>query len=414
MDAIKQRQLRRSQEYYNKKYHNTSSFPYNIIDGLAGEFTETYCNRLEVPPEFMYMSFLTCLGSMFAKSLTITTEIKPQPRLYILLLGGSAEERKSTAIEESVKFFDYALKKRNITQASSLQLHTCLGVGSAEGLAKKLQNNNLLLCYDEFKAFISKAKIRNSTLLQCVNSLFESNRYENQTSKAEIIIENGSLSLLAASTTQTYESAWDSSFTAIGFNNRLFIVPGTAQREHSIPPEIPIDDKNQLANKLYQILGFVGKGRKLNITDGARELYHNWYMDRPFSIHSKRLDGYALRFMELFAVNRLANIIDEAIVNNAIELMDWEFEMRQLYDPIDADNTIAKMEEKIRRALSRQDKKTGKIIAGLSDRELKQITNANRTGLYFYGLGLKNLQKAEEIAFNGKTRLWSLIEETKC
>jgi hypothetical protein len=426
------------QEHYNSKYHKTSSFPYTIIDGLAGEFTETYCSRLEVPPEFMYMSFLTCLGSMLSKSLTITTEIRPQPRLYILLLGGSAEERKSTAIKESLKFFDYALKRGGLPQQSqsqqqqpsqqaspaksvprllsslSLKLNTCLGVGSAEGLAKKLQNNSLLLCYDEFKAFVSKAKIRNSTLLQCVNSLFESNSYENQTSKAGIVIENGSLSLLAASTVQTYESAWDSSFTAIGFNNRLFIVPGTAQREYSIPPEIPIADKNQLADKLYQILGFVGKGRKLNITTGARELYHNWYMNRPFSIHSKRLDGYALRFMELLAVNRMANVIDENIVNNAIELMDWEFEMRQLYDPIDADNTIAKMEEKIRRALSRKDKQTGKAITGLSDRKLKQTTNANRTGLYFYALGLKNLQKAEEIAFDGKTRLWSSVSDNEC
>ena len=355
----------------------------------------------------MYMSFLTCLGSLFAKSLTITTEIKPQPRLYILLLGGSAEERKSTAIEKTVEFFDYALKEKN--QLS--QLYVCRGAGSAEGLAKILKkNSNLLLYYDEFKAFISKAKIRNSTLLQCVNSLFESNYYENQTSKAAISIKKGSLSLLAASTAQTYESAWDTSFTAIGFNNRLFIVPGTAQREHSLPLEIPINDKCQLSNELYKILSFVGNFRKLNITDGARELYHNWYMNRPVSIHSKRLDGYALRFMELFAINKMATVIDEDIVNNAIELMDWEFEMRQLHDPIDADNTTAKIEEKIRRALSHKDKKTGKIVS-LTDRKLKQITNANRTGLYFYSWGLKNLQGANEIAFNAKTRMWNLIIE---
>lgn len=398
--------MKQPQEIYSQKYQ-TSSFPYNIIDGLAGKFTEIYCNRLEVPPEFMYISFLACLGSLFARSLTITTEIKPQPRLYILLLGQSAEERKSTAIEKTVAFFDYALKEK----PQMPQLRTCRGVGSAEGLAKILKkNHNLLLYYDEFKSFISKAKIRNSNLLQCVNSLFESNQYENQTSKAEIVIEEGRLSFLAASTTQTYETAWDASFTAIGFNNRLFVVPGSAQREFSIPPEIPVKDKDFLSKELYKILKFVANSRKLDITDGARELYHNWYLNRPLSIHSKRLDGYALRFMALFAVNSMAEIIDETIVNNAIELMDWEFEMRQLHDPIDADNTIAKMEEKIRRALSRRNKETGKIIP-LTDRQLKQVTNANRAGLYFYGLGLKNLQKAEEIAFNGKERLWNLIEE---
>jgi len=71
------------------------------------------------------------------------------------------------------------------------------------------------------------------------------------------------------------------------------------------------------------------------------------------------------------------------------------------------------MEEKIRRTLlSCRDKKTGKIKA-LTDRELKQTTNANRTGLYFYGLALKNLQVSHEIVFDAKTRSWSSIDEEK-
>lgn len=400
-----------------------SNFPYNIIDGFAGEFIDVYCKRMEIPPEFMYIAFLTCLGSLLARSITISTQIKPQPRLYVLLLGESADERKSTAIEETVKFFDYALKpeedeaikNKNNDEATaenteqsalSLQLHTCFGTGSAEGLAKRLQNRNLLLCYDEFKAFISKAKIRNSTLLQCVNSLFESNRYENQTGKSQIVIKNGRLSLLAASTIQTYESAWDKSFTAIGFNNRLFIVPGGAERQHSIPPKIPANTLQQLASGLYKILNFVGVFRELDITKNARGLFHEWYMNRPSSVHSKRLDGYALRFMELFAANRMVDTIDEAIVNNAIELMDWQFETRQLYDPIDADNEKAKMEEKIRRALVVRNK-------SLTESQLKQATNANRTGLWIYKMGVKNLLDSGEIVFNRKTKIWSSMEEGK-
>jgi len=85
-------------------------FPYNIIDGLAGKFVNTYCKRLEVPPEFMYIAFLTCLGSVLAKRLTLTTEIKPQPRLYILLLGESADDHKSTALDKTVEFFEFKRK----------------------------------------------------------------------------------------------------------------------------------------------------------------------------------------------------------------------------------------------------------------------------------------------------------------
>jgi len=385
-----------------------TSFPYSIIDGLASKFAKTYCKRLEVPPEFMYIAFLTCLGSVLAKKLTITTEIKPQPRLYILLLGESADDHKSTAIDKTVEFFEYALGDNN--SGDKPQLNVCRGTGSAEGLAKILnKRNNTLLCYDEFKSFISKAKIQSSTLLQCVNSLFESNRYENQTSRSGIIIKNGLLSLLAASTIETYEAAWEKSFTAIGFNNRLFIVPGSGTRAHSIPPKIPDKDKFVLAIELRKIIRFVGRSRELNITTTAKDMYHEWYMSRPISIHSKRLDGYALRFMELIAVNKRAKIINAEIANSAIELMDWQFEMRRLHDPIDADNVMAKMEEKIRRVLSRKDGKTGKLVE-LADRKLKQFTNANRTGLFFYNRARNNLRDGDEIIFNVKTGLWSLNE----
>jgi len=145
--------------------------------------------------------------------------------------------------------------------------------------------------------------------------------------------------------------------------------------------------------------------RELEITPNAKRLYHEWYMNRPASTHSKRLDGYALRFMELFAANRMADVIDESIVNNAIELMDWQFETRRLYDPIDADNEKAKMEEKIRRALITQGKE-------LTDRGLKQATNANRAGLWIYKMGIKNLRDSGEISYNKRTRLWKAAKQT--
>jgi len=382
-------------------------FPYVIIDGVAGKFADAYCKRLEVPLEFMYISFLTCLGSVLARKLTISTEIKPQPRFYVLLLGESADDHKSTAIDKTIEFFEFALGDNN--SKDKLQLNICRGTGSAEGLAKKLnQRGNVLLCYDEFKSFISKAKIQSSTLLQCVNSLFESNSYENQTSKAEVIIKNGLLSLLAASTVETYEAAWDKSFTAIGFNNRLFIVPGSGKREHPIPLKIPDQQKISLTIDLRKILDFVGNFREITISSKARKIYDEWYMNRPPSIHSKRLDGYALRFMELLAANKRSKIIDPVIVNNTIELMDWQLEVRRIYDPIDADNTMAKMEEKIRRVLTRIDKKTGRYIE-LTDNKLKQYTNANRTGLHFYNMAKKNLMDANEVAFNNKTGLWTVV-----
>jgi hypothetical protein len=341
------------------------------------------------------MAFLTCLGSVLADSLTLASEITPQPRLFLLLLGESADDRKSTALNKVVDFCKWCVDGFAV----------CWGVGSAEGLQKRLEDSNrLLLCFDEFKQFISKCKIEASVLLPCVNTLFESNRYESRTKKSDIYLENAYLTLLAASTLDTYENTWSPQFTDIGFNNRLFLVPGSGERKHSFPARIPDREKYLLKQKLGGILDHVGPGLELDLTSEAKELYHSWYMSLEKSIHSKRLDVYALRLMSLLAVNELEMKVNLKTVQKVIALCDWQFAVRVLHDPIDADNTIAAMEEKIRRQL--------KSRGLLTDRELKQYTNAARTGIWAYQTARENLKRAREIGFNNKQKVYYLCKES--
>lgn len=367
-------------------------FP-DVMDGLAGEFAAMYARSLEVPKPFFYFAFLTCLGSILADRVTLSTEILPQPRLYTVLLGESADDRKSTAINKVTEFF-----KDTIADFS-----TCFGVGSAEGLQKRLDGSrSVLLCFDEFKHFVSKCKIESSVLLPCVNTLFESNRYESRTSKTDIKLENAYLSLLAASTVQTYERTWDASFTDIGFNNRLFLVPGTAERRFSFPSKIPAKEKTKLMGYLGKVLRSLGDGAtvELDVTPSARMLYQDWYMGLERSVHAKRLDTYALRLMILLAVNELRQEIPEDIVRKATALCDWQLAVRKLHDPIDADNKIAATEEKIRRLL-RIDPRT--------DRDLKRGIHVERFGLWFYDTAIGNLQKAKEIKRDKVSQKWVLI-----
>jgi hypothetical protein len=92
------------------------------MSGAAGRFAEVYGEVLESPREFLYLAFLTGLGTLLYK-LTLASELKVQPRLYTLLLGQSADDRKSTALDKTVEFF----------QNYSKQFQICRGVGSAEG-----------------------------------------------------------------------------------------------------------------------------------------------------------------------------------------------------------------------------------------------------------------------------------------
>ena len=118
------------------------------------------------------------------------------------------------------------------------------------------------------------------------------------------------------------------------------------------------------------------------------------------SVHSKRLDTYSLRLMQLLALNSLKKTIDREVTEQAIALCDWQLKVRKIFDPIDADSKTAELEQKIIRCLKGGPKK---------DRELKIGVHAYRAGLWFYENALANLKKAEEIAFDPKTKLWGGI-----
>ena len=75
-----------------------------------------------------------------------------------------------------------------------------------------------------------------------------------------------------------------------------------------------------------------------------------------------------------------------------IGLRKVELRIGELTDPIDTENTIAKLEEKIRRQLSA----TGTLKA----RDLKKAVNAHRVGIWAFDRAIHNLRSAGEIRLN--------------
>jgi hypothetical protein len=366
-------------------------FPVHIIREAAGHFSEVFGDCLEPPQHFFFFAYLTCLGSVLSNRVTLRSELRPQPRLYTVILGESADDRKSTAISKTVDFFLSTLT----------EFRTCFGVGSAEGLQKRLsKDSSILLVFDELKAFVGKAKVDGSVLLPCVCTLFESNRYESHTKDKEIILTGAHLSILAASTIETYERTWDAAFQDIGMTNRLFIVPGQGQRKNAIPGLIPKHEIDLLKQETGKILMSSNMTPELDITPQGRSLYEDWYMQLEQSIHTKRLDTYAMRFMVLLAVNSHKHEVDEKIVQDVIDLMNWQLQARRLHDPIDADSAVAKIEEKIRRVLT-----TGPR----SEYDLKRAVHYSRIGTWVFRNAVRNLTQTREIRFDKISKRWGLI-----
>jgi hypothetical protein len=371
----------------------SSAFPAKIMNGVAGDFAKLFASYLESPEQFFFFSFLTCLGSMLADRLTINSQIEPQPRLFTLILGESADDRKSTAIAQTTKFF-----RETFTDAFC----TCYGTGSAEGLQQKMKRNNkLLLIYDEFRQFVSKCKIESSVLLPCVTTLFESNHYESQTKNHSLVLDNAYLSLIAASTVQTYETMWSSAFIDIGFTNRLFLVTGSGKRRFAIPDQIPDNAILRLKQDVVDIARNVSTIHRLEVESAAKEHFEKWYLALEQSLHAKRLDGFALRLMPLLAINAGKTSIDKTTAENATALCDWQLEIRKAHDPLDCDNKLAEAEQKIRRALRSR--------GPLRERDLKRACNANRMGIWIFNRAKENLLQAKEIGFDKKSSEYVLI-----
>jgi hypothetical protein len=365
-------------------------FP-DIMSGLAGDFAKLYGQYLESPEHFFYTAFLTVFGLSVADTLYLKSQCELQPRLYLVILGESAQARKSTALEEVVKFFKNFFKQGTFA--------VCRGAASGEGLAKVMEESKkALLYYDELKMFVSKCNIKQSTLLTATNTLFESNCYENRTSKNSIVIENAYVSMLAASTIDTFAGMFNDKFMHIGFINRLFLVPGDTDKCFPFPKEIPQGDIKELHNQLQERLALIQNMNSISITPNAEKLWAEYYvklkeMNSPFT---KRLDTYGLRLMPLIAINDSEAQVDEVTVQKVIDLIRWQHNIREIHDPKDIKGTVAKMEERIRRALS--------IKPKWRKTDLQRRVNYSQYGIWVFDQAVKNLEKNDECIFNAKSK----------
>ncbi len=379
------------------------AFPQSAFLGIAGDFAQLYSQYLESPPQFLFMTFLTYLGAILADKITIASELRPQPRLYTVLLGESANSRKSSALDIVDSFF---------REVFAVNVH--YGLGSAEGLAAEIESEDgsprsLILHCDELKLLVDKASQDGSIALPMLTTLFERNVFDNTTKGRKIRVRNGYLSLVSACTTETYQRMWHPSFRDIGFINRLFLVHGDAKRRHFSPKPVPESERRRLQEELVGLVGAItatAAARKRPIEmvfdPEAEAVLQDWYMKLSSSVHERRLEVYGLRLCILLEVSQgETRRITRETALAVRDILEYELAVRRLYDPIDADNAIARVEESIRRVLA--------TYGPMRERDLKRRVNYQRVGIWAYNTALENLLKSGEVRFNSSKKLLGLV-----
>jgi hypothetical protein len=350
------------------------------------------------------MAFLTYLGAVLADKVTIASELRPSPRLYTVLLGESANARKSAALD----FVD-----RLFREVVNINVH--YGLGSAEGLAQELESDDgsprsLLLHCDELKLLVDKASQDGSVALPMLTTLFERTMFDNTTKTKKIRVRNGYLSLVAACTTETYQRMWHPSFRDIGFINRLFLVHADAQRRFFSPKPVPESQRHKLQDELLELVGAITatvEARKrpieLQFEPEAERILQDWYLSLPDSVHTRRLETYGLRLCILLELSQgETRRITKETALAVKDLLNYELAVRRLYDPIDADNAIARLEESIRRVLA--------TYGPLTERDLKRRVAYQRAGVWVFNQALDNLLRSKEVRFLSDKRRMALAE----
>ena len=388
--------------------NKTIQFPPNAYTGLAGRFAEVFSEYTEVPKATYYMCFLTFLGLLFSGKISLKSQLDIQPRLYLAILGRSGLDKKSEGIKQTHRFFNSLSRGTTIFSYPAME-----GMGSVEGAGDQWQKEEAeagicrsLLIFDELRTFVNKAKQNGSLILPMTTTLFEKNSYINITrTHKPVDLKNLHLAMASACTFETYETMWEPQFLNIGFLNRLFLVADSSDKERSRPKEIPPDILNPLKTETFDLIQRVSQmpgAIRLDLSPSADELWEDWYHRRPRDLHSIRLDTIGLRLMPLLAANTGEfSLVPVEIVEKVIEMVDYQHQVRKLYDPVDADTKMAIMEEKIRRVLM--------VRGRLRKWELQQYTNANKLGLWFFKAALENLLKNQEIFYDKKAKMFQLV-----
>jgi Protein of unknown function (DUF3987) len=361
-------------------------FPREAITGSLGDFARLMSDGTEVPEEFYFAAALTFFGATCGERLTLNAQLKSEPRLFTVLLGESADVKKSTAFRTTAEFFDGVWKG---LPAVLPKPSLCYGVGSAEGLANSLQKNpaGVVLCYDELQALIAKSKIDSSTLLPMVASLFEQTKYENATKNQTLKVDDARLSLIGCCTTDTYSNMWTKDAIAIGLPNRLFVVWADRKKRVSWPEPRDPSKIEVIRKTIIRQLG--GLPKELDMLPDAKVRWRRWYDELPSSVHTKRLDTMGFRLLGLIALTADKDVIDVTTVEIVISILDYELTVRTLTDPIDADGTIAQLEASVRRQL--------KAHRCLTERDLRNKTSADRKGIWAFKAAITNLISAKDI-----------------
>jgi hypothetical protein len=408
------------QEQETKRYGQTVEqakdyaveFPTQAMHGSLADLAHALLDGSEVPVEFGFMSAVTAFGLICAERLRLANDdLETFPNLYTVLVAPTGG-KKSTAVRKIVDFFSDMGLTQNLQDYQSALVFP--KAGSGEGLLKLFKpavkegnqwvthdRHRVLLTPDEFQELLHKCRTENSTLAPELTSLFDGTSAGNITKDKAINVTDGHLSIIGCITTKLWDETWSQgSERSLGLLNRLFIVSSLPRPKVFMPP---VADAEKLKLIKERIRQQISRHQRIPITEDGLVEFRKFYLKLDQNLEeSTRIETIAKKLALVLAVTNDKATINSSIARMAIRLAEYQVIVRQRLNPSEAQNVIAKSENRLRDYLQRHPQESF-TAARIADR----TTLKHTVGMNIVIQALRGLVAGGEIQFNPLSNRYS-------
>jgi hypothetical protein len=306
------------------------SFPEVAWKGPFGAWREVVFGSTEAPAEYLWASCLIVIGLIFGRSIRFENPRPLYPNFYVLILGATGDDRKSTALT----FAQDALYFLGLGD----QVEVLSGIQSSEAIYEslsKVDGARALAYCDELRSLLTVAQRKGQRdIIPRLGSLYYCPKKDSlNRSEDSTVITNPFFSLIAATPAAYVHDLLTHLEIEGGFLNRFLTVTGNVRPwlSRARPPSRwAMFVKSTCAMGQY-------KAHAFEMTPEADKLWDEFYKDwkssrqptaeKPMTERSRkltaRIDEHILKLAMVYsAIEKKAAITTDALVT-AISVGQW-------------------------------------------------------------------------------------------
>lgn len=351
-------------------------FPHWIMEGTSiyEGFAKPYCAHNSRIDYFMWMPTAAMMMNYLGTKVSVPYS-SWKPSFYIVLIGKRGSTNKSSSMKDGMRYLNFASVlshySKNMKNADGKSI--VWEAGSAEGLGTDMMRincKNAILFYDELSALVSKARIEGSSLYSALLKMYDSNNFGNsvKTKKDAFEVEEGTYcgTLITATTDKKFMELWSQlAGEDTGLNDRFTWVLE--------PKELPRKRLEHVVNFNEAAL-VTRKFIDAAVNKKTYQFFDKTPLMKTLELYDNRAAARAEKWALYFAIDLGLPEIDEDCVERGIELVKYEYAVKDYLEVFEAKNDESAIQQGVLRIL----KKNG---GAMKKRDIERALNSNKYGL---------------------------------